>query len=114
MSEIKDLRVTQYDNPKKTMYFAKELLLTRDKINITGTTNSATIVARTAEGLVRFGYVTYENVKTETIIENNEKRIIRFIVTIKKTNNFDKLYKENEENRKKKEEERKKMEESKK
>ena len=112
MSEIKDLRVTQFDNPKKTMYFAKELLLTRDKINITGTTNSATIVARTAEGLVRFGYVTYENVKTETIIENNKK--IRFIVTIKKTNNFDKLYKENEENRKKKEEERKNMEESKK
>ena len=113
MSEIKDLRVTQFDNPKKTMYFAKELLLTRDKINITGTTNSATIVARTAEGLVRFGYVTYENVKTETIIENNKKRI-RFIVTIKKTNNFDKLYKENEENRKKKEEERKKLEETKK
>ena len=113
MSEIKELRVAQYDNPKKTMYLAKELLLTTDKINISGTTNSATIVARSAEGLVRFGYVTYDNVKTETIIENNKKRI-KFIVTIKKTNEFDRLYKENEENRKKKEEERKKMEESKK
>ena len=106
MSEIKDLRVTQFDNPKKTMYFAKELLLTRDKINITGTTNSATIVARTAEGLVRFGYVTYENVKTETIIENNRKRI-RFLITIKKTPEFEKLYNENAELRKKKDEERK-------
>ena len=106
MSEIKDLRVTQFDNPKKTMYFAKELLLTRDKINITGTTNSATIVARTAEGLVRFGYVTYENVKTETIIENNRKRI-RFVITIKKTPEFEKLYNENAELRKKKDEERK-------
>ena len=106
MSEIKELRVAQYDNPKKTMYLAKELLLTTDKINISGITNSATIVARSAEGLVRFGYVTYENVKTETIIENNRKRI-RFVITIKKTPEFEKLYNENAELRKKKDEERK-------
>ena len=111
MSEIKELRVAQFDNPKKTMYHAKELLLTTDKINISGTTNSATVVARSAEGLFRFGYVTYDNIKTETIIERERKRV-RFIITIKKTSNFEKLYKENEELRKKKEEERKAKEEN--
>ena len=106
MSDIKDLRVTQFDNPPKIMYLAKEMLLSSEKINISSTTNSAGIGARAAENLVRFGYVTYENVKTETIIEKERKRI-RFVITIKKTPEFLKLYKENEEKKKKKDEERK-------
>ena len=106
-SEIKELRVAQYENAKKIMYLAKELLLSSNKINIIGTTNSADIAARAAENLVRLGYVKYENSQTETIIEHNRK-ITRLIITIIKTNEFDKLYKENEENKKKKEEERKK------
>jgi hypothetical protein len=106
-SEIKELRVAQYENAKKIMYLAKELLLSSNKINIIGTTNSADIAARAAENLVRLGYVKYENTQTETIIEHNRK-ITRLIITIIKTNEFDKLYKENEENKKKKEEERKK------
>ena len=106
MSDIKDLRVAQYDNAPKIMYLAKEMLLSSEKINISSITNSASIGARAAENLVRFGYVTYENIKTETIIENNRKRI-RFVITIKKTPQFEKLYKENEELRKKKDEERK-------
>ena len=106
MSDIKDLRVAHFENAPKIMYLAKEMLLSSEKINISSTTNSAAIGARAAENLVRFGYVTYENVKTETIIENNRKRI-RFIITIKKTPQFEKLYKENEELRKKKEEEKK-------
>ena len=106
-SEIKELRVAQYENAKKIMYLAKELLLSSNKIKIIGTTNSADIAARAAENLVRLGYVKYENTQTETIIEHNRK-ITRLIITIIKTNEFDKLYKENEENKKKKEEERKK------
>ena len=106
MSDIKDLRVTQFDNPPKIMYLAKEMLLSSEKINISSTTNSAGIGARAAENLVRFGYVTYENVKTETIIEKKRKRI-RFVITIKKTPEFEKLYNENAELRKKKDEERK-------
>ena len=111
-SEIKELRVAQYENAKKIMYLAKELLLSSNKINIIGTTNSADIAARAAENLVRLGYVKYENTQTETIIEHNRK-ITRLIITIIKTNEFDKLYKENEENKKKKEEEKKKDDEQK-
>ena len=109
MSDIKELRVAQYDNARKIMYLAKEMLLSSEKINISSTTNSAGIGARAAETLVRLGYVTYENIMTDTIIENNRKRT-RFIVTIKKTPQFEKLYNENRELRKKKEEERKEKE----
>ena len=110
-SNIKDLRVTQFDNARKIMYLAKEMLLSSEKINIKATTNSADIAARSAENLVRFGYVTYDDIKTETIIERERKRV-RFVITIKKTSNFEQLYKENEELRKKKEEERKAKEEN--
>ncbi len=106
MSDIKDLRVAQFDSAPKIMYLAKEMLLSSETINISSTTNSASIGARAAENLVRFGYVTYENIKTETIIESNKKRI-RFVITIKKTPQFEKLYNENAELRKKKDEERK-------
>lgn len=103
--EIKEVRVGQYDNYKKVMYLTKEMLLNTDKINIAAGTNSAGIAAVAAETLARLGYITYDYVKTETIIDH-EKRRIRFIVAVKKTSNFNKLYKENEENRKKKEAER--------
>ena len=103
-SEIKELRVAQYENAKKIMYLAKELLLSSNKINIIGTTNSADIAARAAENLVRLGYVKYENTQTETVIEHNRK-FTRLIITIVKTNDFDKLYKENEENKNKKKKE---------
>ncbi len=59
----------------------------------------------------QYGYVTYDDIKTETIIERERKRV-RFVITIKKTSNFEQLYKENEELRKKKEEERKAKEEN--
>ncbi len=106
MSDIKDLRVAHYDSAPKIMYLAKEMLLSSEKINISSTTNSAGIGARAAETLVRLGYVTYENIRTDTIIENDRKKT-RFIITIKKTPQFEKLYKENEEIRKKREEDRK-------
>ena len=106
MSDIKELRVAQYDTARKIMYLAKEMLLPSEKINIISTTNSAGIGARAAETLVRLGYVTYENIRTDTIIENDRKKT-RFIITIKKTPRFEQLYKENEEIRKKREEDKK-------
>jgi hypothetical protein len=74
-SNIKDLRVTQFDNARKIMYLAKEMLLSSEKINISATTNSADIGARAAENLVRFGYVTYDDIKTLVDNNNNNKMI---------------------------------------
>ena len=100
-SDIKEYKVEVYDNTKKVMYHIKEILLSNEKINIISYTKSSPIATRAAESLVRFGYVTYENIQTTTEVNNN-KRSIRLIITLKKTANFEKLYKENEEERKRK------------
>lgn len=105
MQDIKELRVAQYDSNKKAMYFAKELLRNSEKINIISGTNSAGVAAIAAETLFRLGYITYENIRTETVVDHDRRRI-RYVIAIKKTSNFEKLYQENEENRKKKEAER--------
>ena len=99
-SEIKEYRVEQYDNAKKVMYHAKEILISNDRINITAFTNSSPIATRAAESLARLGYVTFENIQTLTEVKN-DRRSIKLIITLKKAPDFDKLYKENEEKRKK-------------
>ena len=104
-SDIKEYKVEEYDNTKKVMYFVKEILKSNDRINMIAGTNSSPVATRAAETLVRFGYVTFDNIRTLTEIKNN-RRTIRLIITLKKTGNFDKLYKENEEQRKKKQAER--------
>ena len=109
MSEIKEYIVSEHDHPPKVMYYVKEILVSSDKINIIAFTNSSVVDTRAAESLVRFGYVTYENIQTKTEIKN-DRRSIRLIITLKKTGNFEKLYKENEKERKEKQSEREKEE----
>ena len=109
MSEIKEYIVSEFDHPPKVMYYVKEILVSSDKINIISHTNSSVVATRAAESLVRFGYVTYENIQTKTEIKN-DRRSITLVITLKKTSNFDKLYKENEKERKEKQAEREKDE----
>ena len=106
-SEIKEYKVEEYDNTKRVMYLVKEILKSSDRINIIAGTKSSSVGTRAAETLVRFGYVTFENIQTLTEVKN-DRRSIRLIITLKKTGDFDKLYKENEEERKKKQAEREK------
>ena len=109
MSEFKEYIVSEHDHPPKVMYYVKEILVSSDKINIIAFTNSSVVATKAAESLVRFGYVTYENIQTKTEIKN-DRRSIRLIITLKKTSNFEKLYKENEKERKEKRTEREKEE----
>ena len=113
MSDIKEFLVDPYDFPNKVIYLAKEFLKTHKRIKIVGNTKSAPTATRVAETLKRLGYIEYENVQTETLIDN-DRRKTRILITVHNTPNFDKLYQENEEVRKQKEEERKKKDESKK
>ena len=106
-SEIKEYKVEEFDNAKKVMYYVKEILLSTEKINIVSGTKSSAVATRAAETLVRLGYVTFDNVQTLTEVRN-DRRNIRLIITLKKTSNFQKLYKENEEEKKKKQAEREK------
>ena len=105
-SEIKEYIVEEYDKHRRVMYHVKEFLKSNDIVNITSSTKSSPNATRAAESLARLGYVTLENIQTITDVSNNRRRI-KLIITVKKTANFDKLYKENEEERKKREEENK-------
>ena len=106
-TEIKELRVAEYEHGKKVMYFAKDILRSNEKINVVATTGSAAVASRAAETLVRLGYVTFDNIQTLTEIKNG-RRAIKLIITLKKTSNFEKLYEENEKFKKEKELEREK------
>lgn len=103
--ETKELRVGPEENAKRVMYLAKEFLLNNDHIDIISGTSSASVVTRATEALARLNYIRYVNVRTETNVFNDKRRT-RLVVRVQKTNEFAKLYQENEANRKKKEEER--------
>ena len=106
-SEPKELLVGEFDHGKKVMYLAKELLLANEKLNLIANTKSSQSATRAAETLVRLGYVTFDNIQTLTEIKGG-RRMIKLIITLKKTSNFKKLYDENQEFKKQKEAEREK------
>ena len=95
----KDLIINGRDESKRMVYLAKEFLLTADHIDLVSGTTGAPVAARTAETLKRLGYITYDNVFTEAQVHEGRIRT-RFVIRIRKTNEFKKLYEENVENRK--------------
>jgi hypothetical protein len=103
--DIKELRVGPGESTKRIMYLAKEFLLNNETIDVVAGTSSASSVASSCEALVRLQYVTYVDIRTETNIVN-DRRKTRLLIRLKKTNQFAKLYEENEANRKRKEAER--------
>lgn len=106
-SQHKELRVGQFENAKRVMYFAKELLLNTDSIDVYSGTNGAPVVSRACETLVRLNYATITDVRTETNVVEGSRRI-KFVIQLTKTADFKKLYDENENFRKTKQEEREK------
>ena len=104
MEEIPELKVEEYYHARKVMHLAKELLLKNEKLNLVSGTITSPIASRASESLVRFGYVTIENIQTLTEVKND--RNIKLIITLKKTSDFQKIYDENKEEIKKKEQER--------
>ena len=109
-TDVKELRVNANENSKRIMYLAKEFLLNSDLLDVVSGTNGAPIAARAAESLVRLNYVTYEDIKTDTSISEGRRRT-RFVIRLRKTSDFKKLYEENEVNRKHAIEEREKTQE---
>ena len=100
-TEIKEYKVGEHDHPRRVMYLVKEILINSERVNIIAGTKSSFVGSKAAETLVRFGYVTFEDIQTLTDVKN-DRRSIKLIITLKKTADFEKLYKENEEERKKK------------
>ena len=101
--ENNQLIVNSNDNSKRVMFLAKELLLKeKEFIDLVSGTQGAPVSTRAAESLVRLGYVTYEAILTDTcIIPQTNKRRTKFIIRLKKSEDFKKLFDENEEIRRK-------------
>ena len=106
-TEVKELRVSANENSKRVMYLAKEFLVNNDVLDIVTGTQGAPVTARAAESLVRLKYITYENIFTDTSIVEGRRRT-KFVIRVRKTSEFGKLYEENEANRKNAIEEREK------
>jgi hypothetical protein len=102
--DTKEVRVGPRDLTKRIMYLTKEFLLNNDSVDVVSGTGGANTLARAVEGLVRLNYVTYSNIRTETNIVNDRRRT-RLVVTVKKSNQFQKLYEENEAKKKQYQEE---------
>ena len=99
-NERKELRITRSETAKRAMYLIKVFLLNNDYVDInTGPIESPAAV-RASESLVRLGYCVFEKVKTDTTLLNNRRRT-KLIIRLRKTENFQALYDENEEIRKK-------------
>ena len=102
-----------FNRPAKWyMYVVKQVLKSRETVDIRARPSGAAQVVRVAEALKRLGYITYVKYQTTTVV--NEGRLQRYIVvTVKKTPNFDKLFAERENERNKMLEEKKKADEKK-
>ncbi len=85
-----------FNRPAKWyMYVVKQVLKTRDTVDIKARPVGAAQVVRVAEALKRLGYITYVKYYTTTVATAG--RLQRFIiVNVKKTPNFQKLYDERE------------------
>ena len=108
MAEIQEIKVEEYYHARKVMHLVKEHLLQNETVNLVSGTMTSPIASKAAESLVRFGYVTIENIRTLTEVKN-ERRNIKLIITLKKTSDFKKIYDENKEEIKKREQEREKQ-----
>ena len=96
----KEIRVNITDNTKRVMYLIKEFLLNNDYVNIISGTGCAPNSLRAAEFLVWLGYVHYELIKTDTVLNQKERRKTKLLVKLRKNADFKALYDENEEIRK--------------
>ena len=97
-----------FNRPAKWyMYVVKQVLRTRESVDIRARPLGAAQVVRVAEALKRLGYITYVKYMTTTTVTDG--RLQRYIVvTVKKTKDFQKLYDEREAERKKNMEEQEK------
>ena len=102
-----------FNRPAKWyMYVVKQVLKTKDSVDIRARPLGAAQVIRVAEALKRLGYITYEKYYTTTEIVDGKLR--RYIyVTAKKTKDFQKLFDEREAERAKMQESKEKKEEKK-
>ena len=107
-SQLESVNLSFNRPAKWYMYVVKQVLKTKEKVDIRARPSAAAQVVRVAEALKRLGYITYLKYQTTTVI--NQGKLQRFIVvSVKKTSNFQKLFDEREAERTKRLEEQGKL-----
>ena len=113
MSDLKEFQVDSRNFFPITLQQVKEFLNGNKKGKIVANTLSANQATGVAETLKRLGFIEFDDIKTVTNVVDNTRQV-QLIITVHTTPDFDRLFKESEEERKKREEERKKRFEEKK
>lgn len=97
----KELFVRREDDFKRVAYLAKEFLKDSKDLKIISSHQSSATIAKVCSFLEEKGFVSITNVETKTEVrkferdgEQTSRRLLNFIMTVTKTNNFDKLYEE--------------------
>ena len=101
MSDLKEFHVDSRNFFPKTLQQVKEFLNGNKKGKIVANTPSANQATGVAETLKRLGFIEFDDIKTVTNVVNNTRQV-QLIITVHTTPDFDKLFKESEDERKKK------------
>ena len=83
------------------MYIVKKVLKERGTVNIRARPSAAGQAVRVAEALNRLKYIEYTGYQTTTLESLNKNLVRFFIISVKKTKDFDRLFDERETERKK-------------
>ena len=93
---ISDRRPTRW-----YMYIVKRVLKERGTVDIRARPLAVAQCIRVCEGLKKLGYIEYVRYHSTTLESLNQNLVRFFVVSVKKTSNFDKLYVQREEERQK-------------
>ena len=91
---ISDRRPTRW-----YMYIVKRVLKERGSVDIRARPLAVAQCIRVCEGLKKLGYIDYVKYHSTTLESINQNLVRFFVVSVKKTSNFDKLYSQREEER---------------
>ena len=93
---ISDRRPTRW-----YMYIVKRVLKERGTVDIRARPLAVAQCIRVCEGLKKLGYIEYVRYQSTTLESLNQNLVRFFVVSVKKTPNFEKLYVQREEERQK-------------
>jgi hypothetical protein len=100
-TKLEHVTVSMNRPAKWYMYIAKKVLKERGSVDIRSRPSAAGQVVRVVEALKRLGYLEYVSFKTVTLESINNNLVRFFVVSVRKSSNFEKLYESREEERKK-------------
>ena len=100
LSKLEHINISFSKPVKWYMYFIKKALKIRENVDIRARPFVAAKAIRIVEALRRLGYISYEKYYTSTLVKDGKLQRY-FIINVKKTKDFQKLFDEREAERKK-------------